>query len=200
MGLGKSYGGGFGVGEYCRRHNLQIDVVGASRYVVHAAHSLHDCRMGEHAAAVNVANGVNAGHVGLHVVVNGYAAALRLYACGFNPDAFNVGRTPRGNEHCVGGCSPGLALAFVAYLQLAVGLADAGHSGLHHELDSALLHGLAHAARYVGVVWRQALFHVFDNGYFAAETFEHGCELESDYACADDAKPVGNGVGGEQRG
>ena len=93
--------------------------------------------MSQHLAAVDVADGVDAGRRGLQIVVHHHVAArVDLDADRLQPDAGAVGLAPHRHQDLLGG-----DLRPVGQLgrHVVVGvLADALHLGLEQHLDAAL--------------------------------------------------------------
>ena len=73
--LGEAHHGQLGHGEHSTGHDVELDVVGLALNGVQGALALCAGGMGEHHATVHVADGIDAGHVGHHVVVHLDAAA-----------------------------------------------------------------------------------------------------------------------------
>ena len=150
--------------------------------------------MSQHATPVDVTDGVNAVNVGTHIIVYGDTATLCCHAYGFKAKSAGVGFTTCRHEYDVGNGLPSLALTLVINFKKSVGRGDTAYPGLHYELYTALLHSLAHTPRNVLIVWGKALFHVFNDGYLAPETPEHGSELETYHAGANDTQTTWKGA------
>ena len=104
--------------------------------------------MCKHHATVNIAYGIYAGHIGSHVVVDGYASAFVIFHSGvFEPYAAHIGSATCSHEHHIG--FDAFVLAFALISNLTIGYA--AHCGLHHKVDAALLELLASALCHVGV-------------------------------------------------
>ena len=154
--------------------------------MVDGAEALHRGGMGEHTPAVDIADGVDAGHGGLHIVIDGDASLPTFYAEGLEVQTVGVRRASRSDEHHVSIDMLVLVLLREDDLQRPVGvLFYRLHRTLHKELR---LHLLAQAFRDVAVEYWEALFQELHHRHFRAEAAEARCELHAYDPRPDDAE------------
>ena len=152
--------------------------------------SLCACGVGEHHAAVHVTDGVNAGHVGHHVVIH-------LDAATAHGDAYCVktlgqhGLAANRHEHLLAGHALGLALELIGYGITVLALGDAVDSSAGDDFDATLAQDGLQALGHVLVKRRQDFLAVLDDGHLDAKRAEHGGKLHADDAATHDAQALG---------
>mmetsp|Transcript_35881 Transcript_35881/g.108442 ORF Transcript_35881/g.108442 Transcript_35881/m.108442 type:complete len:233 (-) Transcript_35881:465-1163(-) len=157
----------------------------------------------QHGALDNVADGVNARHAGLEVVVHLDLFALHLHAYVRQPQVVVELPAPHTDEHDVGVdrllAPPGRGLG--AHLQALALPLHAGHLGFHLELD-ALLFEDRHELLCDLPVDAQAAdaAEELDDRDLGAEPGPHRAELQPDDAAADDRQLGGHLVQGQRTG
>ena len=126
--------------------------------------------MSQHHASVHVADGVDARHVGCHVVVNSNAAARIVgNACRFEVQPVDIRLATSGNKHHVGFNAFLFAFALVGDAAVANGF----NSSLHDEVDASFFEHFACTLGNVGVDCRQTFLEEFNHGDFHAITVEN---------------------------
>ena len=174
------------------RHHVEPYPFGAAQYAVDNLQALHGGGVGQHLPAVDVAYGVNAGHVGEQVVVGDYALRAVFHPGGLKVEPCCGRRAAHGHKHAVGFDGGLLALAVECHGAVAHGL----HGRLHEEGHAALLYGLAQSLGHIAVEGRQALFEKLNHGDLATETVEYAGKLHAYNAgahYADTARQLGGG-------
>ena len=140
----------------------------------------------EHRRARDVADRVDAGHVGLAVAVDHDAAALGFDAELFQAEIFDIADDADGGNHPVELDRLRLALAVIDGGDDAVALLlELRHLGVGENLDALLLEALARESCDLGVFDRQDLRQHLDHGHLRAHGVEERCELDADRAGAD---------------
>ena len=137
--------------------------------------------------AGNIADGVNAGHVGLAGAIGDDRAALGLHAELFQPEILDIADNPyRGNDP-LNGERQRAALAVVDSCGDAVGLLiELRHFGAGVNFDALLLKTLAREGGDLGVLDGKNLRQHFDHGHLSAERPVERSEFDADGARADD--------------
>ena len=201
--LGGTHAGCLRIGEDGAGDDVEADAVGLAQDMVDGTQALCLGGMGELDATVDVADGIDAGDVGLHVVIDGDALAVVGNASSLQVEVVHVGAAARGDEDDVGFQIDALTLALeghdgrVAALSARDG-ADVLDATLHVELDAALLQRLAHALGDVGVDGRETLLEKLHHRHLAAKRLEGGGKLHADHAGTDDAEAARHEVDVEE--
>ena len=110
--------------------------------------------MGKHCAAIDIANGINALHIGLHVVISDDATLVCGDIDGIETQSFGARSPTCCHEYDICLHQSRLALAFVCHSFVCYGL----NTCLHDEVDSFLGDGLAQAFGYIAVECWQTFF------------------------------------------
>ena len=113
MVFAQAYASGFGMGEDGGGDEVEADAIGGAQDVVHGSEALEDGGVGEHLPAVHVADGVDAGHVGLQILVGGDACGAVADVGGWEVETFDVGLAPGGHQDDVGIDEGSFAFLFV---------------------------------------------------------------------------------------
>src|ERR1035437_7298041 len=123
----------------------------------------------EHRRACNVADGVDAGYVGLAERINDDTPALGLYAKLFKTKSFDVADDADGGDDAVSG---DLFYFFLAVVDrrgdVGTILVELRHFRAGQDLDPLILEGLARKSGNLSVLDRQNLRQDFDDGHFHA--------------------------------
>ena len=137
--------------------------------------------------AGDVADGVDARHVGLAEAVDDDRAALGFHAEFFQAEIFDIADDADRGDDAIDGQRLRAALAVVDGRGDAVGLlVELGHLGAGEDLDALLLKALAREGRDLGILDRQDLRQHFDHGHFGAERAIERREFDADGARTDD--------------
>ncbi len=140
----------------------------------------------QHRRACNVADGIDAGHIGLAMTVDHHTAAVGLDAELLQPEALDVADHADGGDHPLDLDGLRLALAIVERRHHAVGLfLKLGHLGAAEDLDALLLERLAGERRDLGVLDRQHLRQHLDHRHLRTHGAVERRELDADRAGAD---------------
>ena len=151
-----------------------------------ADHALMLGLVRQHRRAGDVADGVDAGHVGLAVAVDHHAAAIGLDAEFFQPEVFDIADDADRGDHPVDLDSLRLALAVIQGRDHAVALLlEFCHLGVGENLDALFLERLLGQFGNLGVLDRQHLRQHFDHRDVRAHGVEERRELDADRAGAD---------------
>ena len=150
--------------------------------------------MGEHAAAVDVPDGVYSRYVRPHVAVRLYSFHVIFHARSIKCESLNVRRAPRGYQYFIG--FNGLSLSFA--LESNTSVCYRRHRRLHEKRHAFAGNSLTKTARHIAVEHRQTLFKILNYRYLTAERSENRSELHSYNPGADNTQSCGNMVDGKQ--
>jgi len=134
----------------------------------------------------DVADGIDAGHVGLAIAIDHDAAAIGFDAELFQSKIFDVADHADRRDHAVDFDALRLALAVIDGGDHAVALLlQFCHLGAAEDFDALLLEALARQGRDLGVLYGQDLRQHLDDGHLGAHGVEEGREFDTDRAGAD---------------
>ena len=167
---------------------LVVDVPGLSGEQLGDGHALVLGLVGEHLAADDVADGEDAGNVGLELAVDrDEAAVVDLDADRLQPQTLGVGPPADGNQHHVH--LQGLGVAALHRLDgqgdAGVGLRGAGDLARQLERQPLFLEGAQHLLGHLRVHAGEDLVEELDHRHLGAEPTPHRSELDADVAAAD---------------
>ena len=141
----------------------------------------------EQRRAGDVADGVNARHIGLARAVDDDGAALGLHAEFFQAEILDIADDADGRNDAIDGERLRAALAVVDGRDDAVGLlVELRHLGAGEDLDALLLEALAREGGDLGILGRQDLRQHLDDRHLGAERAIERGEFDADRARADD--------------
>ncbi len=135
----------------------------------------------------DVADGINARHVGLAGAVDDDRAALGLHAELFQAEILDIADDADRGDDAVDGERLRAALAVIDGRGDAVGLlVELGHFGAGEDFDALLLEAFAREGGDLGILDGQDLRQHLDHGHLGAERAIERGELDADGARADD--------------
>ncbi len=142
--------------------------------------------MSQHGDAVAVADGIDARHVGLVVVIHDHLAAFQLYARRFQTCPVRIRSAAYCDQYDFSGNFPGLAAQHNFGRQCPVGLTDRFQFGAVQKCYPCFGQALLQVCRQLGVDARQDLRQQFNNGHFRPDRRVQGSKFDADHAAADD--------------
>ncbi len=151
----------------------------------------------QHRPGDHVADGVDAGHIGLEVRVDDDALpVVERHADGLEAEPLGVGHATDGDQHHVGLHHHAVGAAGRCRLDRDLvagrGLGDARHLARELEAHALLGEDALQRARHLGVGPRQDAVEELHHQDLAAEPAPHGAELQADHAGADHQQPLGH--------
>ena len=158
-------------------------------------HALGGGYMGEGQLSGYVTDGVDAGNVGSHAVVNGDVAALGGDAHGFEAQVFGVGQNADGHQDLI--VAGGFADAVLFNGEgdaVGVGL-GVGYAGSGLQFDAVAVEGALQLLAYFLVFVGHQVGQQFDNGDVGAVHLVNVGEFHADGTAANDGYGVRNVVG-----
>lgn len=180
-----------------------IDVAGLACHDFGADYAFVFGFVGQHWAGDDVADGVDAGDVGLEVIVDCHAFAfIEFDANCFQPQTFGIRAAAYGDEDDLGlqfFCATTCGLFYdQRYLRT---LNDGGGDfGRQLEFHALFIEGFLHDFRDFAIHRRQDAVDEFDDCDLRAEALPDRAEFEADDAAADHHHCFGNGRQGESTG
>src|SRR5712671_1207863 len=160
-----------------------------------ADHSFMLSLVGEHGGTGDVADRVDAGHVGPAELVDDDAAALGLYAELLQTDALDIADHTHGRDHAVDRDRFGLAARFDGCRDAVSLPVELRYFGAGYDLHAPLFERVAREGGNLGVLDRQDLRQHFDDGHFRAHGAVERRELDADRAGADDQQRLRHPIG-----
>ena len=149
----------------------------------------------QHRRAGDVANGIDAGHIGLVETVDHDAAAFGFHAEFFQAEVFDIADDADGGDHALGGDRLRLAILLDGGGD-AVGLfLELGDFRFGEDLDALLLEALARESLNLLVLHRQNLRQNLHDRHIRTEIAEEGREFDADGAGADHQQRFRNARG-----
>ena len=140
----------------------------------------------QHRRAGDIADGVDARHIGLAVAIDHDGAAIGFHAELFEPEIFDIADHADGRDHAIDGDRLRAALAVVDGRGDAVGLlVELGDFRAGDDLDALLLELLAREGGDLRILDRQDLRQHFDDRHLGAHGAIEGREFDADGAGAD---------------
>ena len=154
---------------------------------LHADDALVLGLVGEHRRAGDVADGVDARHVGAAEPVDNDGAAIDLHPELLQPEPLDIADDADRRDHALGLDRPGPALAVLERRGDAVALlVELGHLGPGVNLDTLLLEALARQRGDLGILGRQDLRQHLDDRNVGAHGLVERGEFDPDRARSDD--------------
>src|SRR5450759_87728 len=146
----------------------------------------------QHRRAGDVADGVEAGHVGLAEGIDHDAAALGFQPKLFQPEIFDIAGDADGGDHALGGDGLCLAALLDGGGDAVALLVELGHLGVGQDFDALLLEALAREGLNLVVLDRQDLRQHLDHRQLSAERAVERGKLDADGAGADHQQRLRN--------
>lgn len=189
LGLGGVFaepdGGDFGIGVDDGGNEVPIDVTGFAGDPLGDGNAVFLGFMGEHGTVDDVADGPDAGDVGLEVGVDLDAFFVgEGDAGGFEAEVVGVGAAADGDEHDIGGELEGLAVALGGE-GFGLGV-EAGDLGVYLDGEALFLEDAGEVAGDIRIAGPADGGKEFDDGDLGTEAGPDGAEFEADGAAAHD--------------
>ncbi len=139
--------------------------------------------VGQHGRTGNIANGIDAGDVGLAEAIGDDAAAIGLHAELFEPEILDVADHSNGGNHPLGGDGRFVALVILDGCRDAVrALLNFRHFGRGVDLHALFLEALARDGGDFSVFHWHHLRHNLDHGHLRPHGLVEAGELDADRA------------------
>ena len=180
-----------GIGVDARRYCLEVESGTVAQCIFDSYFPSVTSNVRQLQPSSHVTDGIDAGNVGLHPLIDGDTSLFDMHACSLQAQILNVGSPPDGDQHLVClecefaffGSNRGLE----ATVQGIQARHAAGQMQFHAPSAQAPLQGLAQFGVHEG---NEAVEHL-DNGYLDSEGAKDVGKFHSDHAAADDEHSLG---------